>query len=498
MAYLLGRNHDVFISYAHADDEVSHWVKDFGVHLKKELSRQLRIKENRIEAVDVTVWKDNQLSQQGNLSKRLEVEIKESSIFLVIMSKSYLLSEWCKREGITFVNSLKDKSELRVFIIEKEETARNEWPEFLKTEEGDPLLSKPFSEEVDVGQTETIPMKTPQGAADPRADRIMREFCNDLSDQLHSLKNFPEFDVPGQTRRVFLALSPEGEVRKRRAKLAALLRGWKDISILPSPEPRSKEEFEESLEKQLPQCHLFLQVLDDSQGLYLSDSPTGFVGHQFDAAVKKEKKILHWMDPDLRLDSLEDGPYTELLRTLRLEQDGGTVVSGSLENFAQRVHDVLHEVEVPGKSAVVSKGTCFVAVKSDFQDQKCAKDVGGAITRVKSDIPVMALYPTPQFRAEELDTLMALSKGVVIVWGNVSWDWVLREVERLNEVVRQGVKVGVVAVCDPYPKSIEFESREHIWPMNLSSVTDPAKREAAVVKYVAELQRVILAGEHSH
>ena len=95
MAYLTDRDHDVFISYAHDDDDPSRWVRYFAQHLEKELKRQLRIKESFTE-VDVEIWKDNQLPQQGNLNDRLQSVIKKSSIFLVIMSESYLGSEWCK------------------------------------------------------------------------------------------------------------------------------------------------------------------------------------------------------------------------------------------------------------------------------------------------------------------------------------------------------------------------------------------------------------------
>ena len=327
MAYLDDRAHDVFISYAHGDDEVSDWVKDFAKHLEKELKNQLCIKEDRSTAVDVVVWKDNKLPQQGNLSERLKHEIKASSFFLVIMSELYLRSEWCEKEGAMFVNFLKDKSELKIFIIEKEKTDKDEWPDYLKTESGDPFLSRPFYEEVDVGDLETIPMKTPQGSADPRVVRIMKKFCNDLSSQLFDFKHLTSVDNKEQTKKIFLAVSPEGRARGHRAKLSALLAAHKDILILPHPEPKTTEDFEESILTQLPQCALFVQVLDNSKGLYLSDRPTGFVGHQYEVAKENGKKILHWMDPALDKAAMEDGDYKKFLLQLEPLQNNGTLRS---------------------------------------------------------------------------------------------------------------------------------------------------------------------------
>jgi hypothetical protein len=491
MAYLSGREYDIFISYTHVDDEVTHWVRQFAQYLEKELKRLLRIKENSTKEVDVTIWKDNQLPQQGNLSDRLNDAIRESSIFLAIMSESYLLSDWCKEEGIIFVNSLKDKSDLRIFIAEIEETDRSKWPEFLKTESGDPLLSKSFYEEIDVGQSpKTIPMKTPQGAADPRAARIMEEFCNDLSDQLHNFKHFTTVsNVSSQTRHIFLAISPEGNAHKYRDRFVKLLAQFNDISIFPTPEPATPEDFEGLLTKHLPQCDLFVQILDESKGRYLSKCPTGFVGHQFNAALDLKKKILHWMDPELDPKSVKDSDYGQFLRELKpLQGDEGTIVEGTLENFAREIPLKLDEVDRP--PPLPRSGTFFVAIKSDIQDQEHAKEVGKAIETYRADIPIVLLYPTPQIKAKDLDCLTSCSKGIVIIWGKVDLEWVLREIDWFNQVATKKVKAGALAICDPCPKQLEFG--EQIGILKMSSDSDAADRKASVENYVKKLQEMSL------
>lgn len=491
MAYLSDREYDIFISYTHVDDEVTHWVRQFALYLEKELKRLLRIKENSTKEVDVTIWKDNQLPQQGNLSNHLNRVIRESSIFLTIMSESYLLSDWCKEEGIIFVNSLKDKSDLRFFIAEIEETDRNKWPEYLKTEKGDPLLSKSFYEEIDVGQApKTIPLKTPQGAADPRAARIMEEFCNDLSDQLHNFKHFTTVcNIDSQTRLIFLAVSPEGNAHKHRVKFVELLAQFNNVSIFPTPEPNTPEEFEEILTKHLPQCDLFVQILDESKGLYLSKLPTGFVGHQFNAALDLKKKILHWMDPELEMESVRDRDYGQFLGALKpLQSDEGTIVEGTLENFAREIHLKLDEVaRQPPRPR---SGTCFIAIKSDIQDQEYAKEVGNAIETCGSDIPLMPLYPTSQIKAKDLDCLTSCSKGIIIIWGKVDLKWVLSEIDWLNQVARTKIKVGALAICDPCPKQVEFGEKIDI--LKMSSDSDTAGRKASIDNYLKKLQEIAL------
>jgi hypothetical protein len=494
MAYLTDREFDVFISYAHHDDGPTHWIRHFTKQLEEELKRQLRIVESLTE-VDVTIWKDNQLPQQGNLSDRLQSVIKESSIFLVIMSESYLLSEWCKKEGIMFVNSLNAKSDLRIFIVEIEQTNQAKWPEFLKTKKGESLLFVKFYEDVDVAQTETIPMITPQGDANPQANRILKKVCKDLSGQLHKIKHFPRLRTESQAKNVFLAISPEGKARKHRAKLETLLGKWDNISTLPRPEPRTSKDFEKSLAEDLVHCDLFVQVLDELHGPYLTDWVTGFVGHQFDEALEKKKMILNWKDPTLNLDLIEEEePYKQFLRDLRPQQEGGTIFEGTLEDLAQVIHDTLDQLKRPERTAATTAGTCFVAVKSDVQDQDFARDVGKVIKTeaAESNIPVTAICLQPQIKAWELDYVTAFSKGIVIIWGEVGVDWVLPEVDRFKQVAKQDDKVGAVVLCDPYPKSIELEG--NIKTMNLSSQANPAQIKADFGNYLKELQQALLRG----
>ena len=489
MAYLDDRAHDVFISYTHGDDEVSDWVKHFARHLEKELKNQLRIKEDRFTEVDVVVWKDNQLPQQGNLSERLKHEIKASSFLLVIMSELYLRSEWCEKEGTMFVNSLKDKSDLRIFIVEKEKTDKDKWPDYLKTESGDPFLSRPFYEEVDVGDIETIPMKTPQGSADPRAVRIMKKFCNDLSSQLFDLKHLTRVDIKGQSKKIFLAISPEGNAGGHRAKLSTLLAAHKDILILPHPKPNTKEDFEDALKTQLPHCTLFVQVLDSSKGLYLSDRSTGFVGHQYEVAKENGTKVMHWMDSALDAEGLEEVAYKEFLLQLEPLQNNGTIFTGSLDDFAQTIYDHLENVEHTTKQ--LAKSACFVAIKSDIQDRDYAVNiVGKALKDVQADLLMNLIIPGQETKAKELDELIEVSDGVVFVWGEVEPRWVINEIRRFHEVTPQKAKVGALAICDPYPKSVMLDLK--IMAMNLSAGAESEIKQSDVSNYVHELQRFIL------
>lgn len=473
MTYLNDRNHDVFISYAHADDDPTHWVKHFGLHLEKELGNQLKIKEWVEDPVLVEVWKDNQLPAQGNLSERLEREIKDSSLFLVIMSESYLISEWCKKEGIMFVNSLKDKSDMRIFIVEKEETDKKRWPDFLKVKEGDSLISVPFYQKEDVGKTKTIQMITPQGAPNPIANEEIHKLCDSISTTLLSIKRSPETYTNSGGKNVFLAISPEGKEYEYRKKLVDFLKQSDDISILPPQEQKIKD-IEETLSKYLSQCQIFAQILGHAQGLYLSDRSSGFVGHQYEEALNHGIKIVHWFDPELDKESFENGPYKQLIAELKPKTEGGTVVEGSLKNFAQRIHDELGKTESAPTPSRPHK--YFVEMRYLIDDDEYGHEVGDEIKNFSSDIPIEPIYPKSELRAKDIDQIRKIARGTIIVWTKDD-NWVLRN---WGDLEVDDKKVDRIAVCDPVPKLFDFGEKIR-W-------ADSAKRSSDLEEFIKKLK----------
>jgi hypothetical protein len=183
MPYSNSKKNDIFTSYAH-DDDTAGWVKDFGKLLKKKLEQQIKIEENGRE-VDVKVFTDASLPPCGALPTRLQEEIMDSALLLVILSKSYLVSKWCRTEGELFIRNLRGNRELTIFIAEKNKTDRNSWPPYLKDDSGNPLLSKEFFEQTDVGRTKPILIKQGSGVFTQGADDLMEEFCQSIYEELY-------------------------------------------------------------------------------------------------------------------------------------------------------------------------------------------------------------------------------------------------------------------------------------------------------------------------
>lgn len=118
--------HQVFISYAHADnlpldDGVPGWVSAFVDKLQRTVVRQSG-------GGAIEFWMDHRLEPQRRVDDELRRRIRESAVILAVMSPRYLESEWCQREMATFVQEVGGGvSADRVFMVELLPTERPRW-----------------------------------------------------------------------------------------------------------------------------------------------------------------------------------------------------------------------------------------------------------------------------------------------------------------------------------------------------------------------------------
>jgi hypothetical protein len=126
MAFVTQYEHDVFVSYAHVDDEPlidlagqevrgSGWVSTLIRNLKNELDRKV----GRPGAVSVFFDRHN---LQGNhtLTEEITARLERTAIFLAVLSPGYVSSDWCQEEAFQFSHAPGGLAR-RIFVVEKEE-----------------------------------------------------------------------------------------------------------------------------------------------------------------------------------------------------------------------------------------------------------------------------------------------------------------------------------------------------------------------------------------
>src|SRR5688572_24038597 len=112
MPYVPGCVTDVFISYAHLDNEVPAdsgkpgWVTQFRDRLQIALNMQLG---QRAE-----IWFDARLASGESLDRSIDRQIRGAATILAIVTPSYLESKWCQRELMAFVDLRRAAGDLSV------------------------------------------------------------------------------------------------------------------------------------------------------------------------------------------------------------------------------------------------------------------------------------------------------------------------------------------------------------------------------------------------
>src|SRR5271156_5697404 len=101
MAYLPGFDFDVFVSYAHADDEQLnnvHWVSQF----ERELAAKLRM----VVGEPVKIWFDHQRVEPADVvDVHIPDQVRRSGILVSVVSPSYVKSAWCNKEIEEFIDA---------------------------------------------------------------------------------------------------------------------------------------------------------------------------------------------------------------------------------------------------------------------------------------------------------------------------------------------------------------------------------------------------------
>src|SRR5438093_12593946 len=112
MVYIPGCLHDVFISYAHFDNEADtqdiRWVSRFQTDLKKALRQRL--------GMDPDIFFDTRDLQAHHQIDGLVAEVAGSAVFVPILSPSYIKREWTIREIEVFEKLQFDRN--RIVTVE--------------------------------------------------------------------------------------------------------------------------------------------------------------------------------------------------------------------------------------------------------------------------------------------------------------------------------------------------------------------------------------------
>ncbi|MEQ9330014.1 toll/interleukin-1 receptor domain-containing protein [Thalassobaculum sp.] len=488
MVYLSSHEHDVFVSYAHYDDD-DRWVTDFKHYLEKKLNGQLAILEGRNE-IRTTVWQDNHnLRQQGELDARLKQALERSAFLLVVLSDHWARSEICQSELEIFKAAVGEEFVSRIFIVLHSQLQRG-WPDVLTDARGHALLHRKFLRDVD-GSLRTIPIKSEQGSLTSKAGEVLQETVKDLADAMYEHRH--RSPAAGSARpSIFLAACPEGTAARLRERLAGRLAA--DYVLVPrNPPQRIREflDFEADFATVLGTADLFVQILDSHAGRPLTEHPEGLACLQAAKAQALGKPCLHWIEPEtasalaVQNNSL-DPDHAAFLRSLRPVEDGGTLVRGDLDALEQAVRARMTAVDA--KPPTTGRKTCWIAYhRTVGTTETQARTLAAMVAGTPSALTLLNVPVPKDPKPSALVDIQNTCQGAIILWGQLGLDKIRPTID--SWISRDGVTLSI-AYCDP-EKEIRVGDFVQI---PYYSASNAAETSGGVQAYVRQLEAEILGG----
>ncbi len=442
MSEITGNDHDLFVSYAHLDNEPSApgaagWV-DLTVDKLQHEVRQ------RLGRRDFTIWTDRQLAANYPLTDELMRAISRSAMLLVVMSPSYLASDWCTKERRAFLSLIKDRvRDGSVFLIEH-----------LRVE--DSKVPAEFQELIRLcfwaRESETAP-DCPY-IADPLDSRFVRA----VSGLSYLIKKHVEGlsavrqGVPGAAAQsspaIFVARSTDDLEEHEEEVKSSLAQA--QINVLPRVRYPHVDEvsFKQAMLKDLSQCKMFVQLLGHSRGRELDFAPGKRLSlWQHHIAAESGIRRMVWRDRNLDLSDIADIEYRGLLESAQ--------ACGIEEFKSALVEEFFRQPQPANKDSV----GVMAFVNANPDDLALAREVSEGLKQFGVHCFLPMTKGTPEEIRRDLEENLKSCDGLLLIYGKTGPDWIRSQLRQNRKAIAQRERpLAALAVVEgPPPEKDEIQ-----------------------------------------
>lgn len=456
-----GTAHDIFISYAHADDDSPDgacpgWVTTFkrwlAVALKSPLGRP------------PDIWMDWELAANAQVTPTLIDNVRNSRVLVLILSPLYQNSEWCQRELDNFLAEHPPHGGREaIFIVEKFPVERQFLQERLKE-----LIPVQFWEP---GPDDRVPrvLGWPEPVKDERnpywakvnylANLIAAHIRNPVTMLVRESVRSGGLPDHGTAAPVVWIAEPTAKLAGYWDQLAGAIirKGGVVRPVARDSYPLgSARVLREALDKDMEGAKLLIQLVDDEAGPRLPGSVGTLATIQHAAAKEFQQcssgvKYLRWRPPEVDPEQVADPDLGEILF--------GATRSG-FEPFRQMVLETLDRFKPPPPPP---KGMT-ICLTAGERDQSLCEEVSAILEEmgwsVVSPSPTPTEADTPQTFRESVDDIIKMSNAVILLYGKESPAWIQAQYVRTSRLLAEKGVSPVLIDAPPEKKpSLNIRSR---------------------------------------
>jgi hypothetical protein len=353
---------DIFISYAHIDDESliqnqKGWISEF--------HRALDIRLAQLLGRRPVIWRDDSLQGNHVFDKQIVDQFSKVAIMISIITPRYVKSDWCIKEVDEFYNASQTNigftvsNKARIFKVIKTPVLIEQHPEKISG-----VLGYEFYN-TDPG---TGRVKELSQSFGNEAERLywekLDDLAHDISSFLESLEHSKSFTgtLPGTSatngqvsQKIFLAES-SSDTQDFRDSLKRELQGY-GYHILPDKQlPLISTALNESLISNLNETVLTIHLLGENYGVVPEGAQKSIVEIQNDVAASfsaaNSVPRFIWIPEGCEPGDDRQISFINKLNSGKEGISGADLVQGSLEDFKSIVIDKLNSMKKEIKKEV--------------------------------------------------------------------------------------------------------------------------------------------------
>lgn len=338
-------NFDLFISYAHIDnqplsDEKSGWISRFHSALHTLLSMRL--------GKEVRIWRDDKLQGNDRFAEEIVDQFERTAVLISVLTPRYLSSEWCTREVNEFCSRSSEQlfveQKARIFkVIKSPVDSQTTLPSVMQE-----LLGYDFYVFED-----GVPMELDDAYGQQYGQDFNRK-VNKLAFEVADL--LKRLDKPADTVQtvenkptVYLAECTY-DVKHAREIIETQLTclGYK---VLPDRQlPIDEKEYIDAVDKMLARCDVSVHFIGGQYGAVPhgpNDSSTAFIQNQLAAqhAHNTPLRRLIWLQEGLLTDDHKQQKFIQDLHSDADVQHGADLLTGDVESLKTALQGLLDKAE---------------------------------------------------------------------------------------------------------------------------------------------------------
>jgi hypothetical protein len=459
---------DIFISYAHLDDQALVEGEDGWV---SRLHRLLEIRVGQLLGEKPRIWRDPKLQGNDFFADTIVERLPGVGVLVSVLSPRYLLSEWCTRELQEFCRAsqasggIRIADKARIFKVVKTPVPAERFP---------PEVQSFLGYEFYVVDPQSGRPRELSQAYGPEAGRAFLTKLDDLAYDITQLLELLRQNGNGgkpQERRgtVYLAETSFDLREEREAIKRDLTRNG--YEVLPDqPLPLVGGDFASFVRAQLGRCNLSIHLIGKNYGVVPEGETRSIVVLQHEIATERSAagglSRLIWLPPGLTVEDERQRELIEYLHTAPSVHAAAELLEVPLEDLKTVIYSQLAPPESAKKAAPAArKELTHIYLVCDQPDLEAVRPLEDFLFNRGFEV-ALPLFDEDeaQARSDHEESLCSCD-AALFFYGEAGEPWLRRKLRELQKSAGLGrekplLARGIYVGGPPTPQKERFRTLE--------------------------------------